>query len=183
MRISKVAAGGRHSAAISSCGQLLLWGWGEEGQLGNGAEKDSHIPKPCRIPAVYNSPSVPVDVSLGMCHTVVMVRNTMYRPPTPAAEPEEGPKEETPREKSPVQEEEGAVVEEQVPPLEIARPVSPELPPPLSLEVKVVEESFQASRREAVIVDEHLEEEAPPAPTPVPIRSLRDILSTREERR
>ncbi len=34
IRVLKVAAGGRHSAAVSACGKLLTWGWGEEGQVG-----------------------------------------------------------------------------------------------------------------------------------------------------
>lgn len=30
IQISKIAAGGRHSAAVSTCGKLMSWGWGEE---------------------------------------------------------------------------------------------------------------------------------------------------------
>lgn len=108
MRVIKLAAGGRHSAAVTACGKLLTWGWGEEGQLGNGSEKDGHLPRPCRLPKVYNSLCTPVNVSLGLCHTVVLVQNSRYdpskepprptvavelpkRPPTPEPEPEELP--------------------------------------------------------------------------------------------
>lgn len=30
IHVSKIAAGGRHSAAVSTCGKLMSWGWGEE---------------------------------------------------------------------------------------------------------------------------------------------------------
>ena len=66
------------SAAISACDKLLLWGWGEEGQLGNGSEKDSWLPRPVRLPDIQQSKCVPMTVSLGMCHTVVAVRNKNY---------------------------------------------------------------------------------------------------------
>jgi hypothetical protein len=66
------------SAAISACEKLLLWGWGEEGQLGNGTEKDSWLPRPVRLPDVQGQKCIPITVSLGMCHTVVAVRNKHY---------------------------------------------------------------------------------------------------------
>lgn len=45
IHVSKIAAGGRHSAAVSTCGKLMSWGWGEEGQLGHGTEKNGHLPR------------------------------------------------------------------------------------------------------------------------------------------
>ena len=193
LRVSKVAAGGRHSAAISTCGQLLLWGWGEEGQLGNGSEKDSFLPRPCRVPAVYNSPCVPVSVSLGMCHTVVLVKNTMYRPATPPPAQEE--EEEVPSDPQ-VQEREvepdapvevceaveESEPEEVVEPLHLPPAASPiPMPSPQSIELKIVDEPEAPVKKEALMVEEVEEEVATPAP--VAIRSLRDILTTREERR
>ena len=78
MVIKKIAAGGRHSAAITKCGKLLTWGWGEEGQLGHGTEKNSFLPRPCRIPRVKGKIGQPVTVSLGQCHTFVMINNPSY---------------------------------------------------------------------------------------------------------
>eukprot|EP01041_Mallomonas_annulata_P008281 gene8281-17037_t len=83
MRVTKLRAGGRHSAALTSCGKLLSWGWGEEGQLGHGSEKSIGLPRPCRIPRIGDMTAVPVDLSLGMSHTIVLVRNLRYRPESP----------------------------------------------------------------------------------------------------
>ena len=85
MVIKKIAAGGRHSAAITKCGKLLTWGWGEEGQLGHGTEKNSFLPRPCRLPRIKGKIGQPVSVSLGQCHTFVIVNNESYehhQPPT-----------------------------------------------------------------------------------------------------
>jgi hypothetical protein len=66
------------SAAISACEKLLLWGWGEEGQLGNGSEKDSWLPRPVRLPTVMGQKCIPMAAALGMCHTIIAVRNKNY---------------------------------------------------------------------------------------------------------
>ena len=85
MEVKQLAAGGRHSAAITHCGKLLSWGWGEEGQLGGGNEKNAVYPRPVRIPKLRNETSkgVPVVVAVGMSHTVVLLRNDDYEPPQP----------------------------------------------------------------------------------------------------
>ena len=80
MEVRQLAAGGRHSAAITRCGKLLSWGWGEEGQLGGGNEKNAVYPRPVRIPKLRNEThkGVPVAVAVGMSHTVVMLKNEEY---------------------------------------------------------------------------------------------------------
>ena len=37
-------SGSRHSCVLTMSGRVLIWGWGEEGQLGNKAEKDNVAP-------------------------------------------------------------------------------------------------------------------------------------------
>ena len=85
MEVKQLAAGGRHSAAITHCGKLLSWGWGEDGQLGGGNEKNAIYPRPVRIPKLRNETSkgVPVVVAVGMSHTVVLLRNDDYVLPQP----------------------------------------------------------------------------------------------------
>jgi Regulator of chromosome condensation (RCC1) repeat len=85
MEVTQVAAGGRHSAAITRCGKLLSWGWGEEGQLGGGNEKNAAYPRPVRIPALKEEAlkGVPIAVAVGMSHTMVLLMNEAYIPPPP----------------------------------------------------------------------------------------------------
>ena len=85
MEVKQLAAGGRHSAAITRCGKLLSWGWGEEGQLGGGNEKNAVYPRPVRIPKLRNEShkGVPVAVAVGMSHTVVILKNEEHIPPPP----------------------------------------------------------------------------------------------------
>lgn len=88
MQLRQIGAGGRHSAGITGCGRVLAWGWGEEGQLGHGSEKNSFLPRPCRVPKVRGKAAVPIALSLGMCHTVIAVSNPQYvSPPTPVPSP------------------------------------------------------------------------------------------------
>jgi len=44
IKISEIACGFSHSLALSQAGELYTWGFGEEGQLGQGSEENSHIP-------------------------------------------------------------------------------------------------------------------------------------------
>lgn len=81
IEIKRLAAGGRHSAAITVCGRLLSWGWNEEGQLGHGTEKNACLPRPCRIPKIQGRPCFPVSVACGMSHTCMLVHNTGYTTP------------------------------------------------------------------------------------------------------
>lgn len=77
MTLRLIKAGGRHSAAITDCNRMLAWGWNEEGQLAHGTEKDSFLPRPSKIPTrIKGAACQPVDLALGMCHTVVVFKNT-----------------------------------------------------------------------------------------------------------
>jgi hypothetical protein len=192
VRCVRVCCGGRHTAVLSHDQQVYIWGWGEEGQLGNGTEKDSNLPKPCRLPSVaigdVSSSSIRcVGVSLGMCHSVLLIQNMTYRPPTPP-----------PRVPSPVQHTEPPSAlhqEEEETPLSPTAATSPtELPPPpIEIpspreEVPLVIERvpitpIEVVKKEGILVSQEVVQEPPPVVTPVPIRSLKDLLSAREERR
>lgn len=82
----RIAAGGRHTAVVTHCGNVLSWGWGEEGQLGHGTEKSSSLPRPCRLPRVCDRVGVPMDLALGGTHTVVVLHNPGYIAPAPQQE-------------------------------------------------------------------------------------------------
>ncbi|HEX9625196.1 MAG TPA: hypothetical protein VF979_12520, partial [Streptosporangiaceae bacterium] len=49
--ITKVAAGGRHTLALTSTGSVLTWGRGSWGQLGNGGKASRDVPVSARLPA------------------------------------------------------------------------------------------------------------------------------------
>ena len=84
MIVNKLAAGGRHTGAITSCGRVLTWGWGEEGQLGHGTEKNCTYPRPCRVPKIQNKVGTPVLMTMGQCHTTIMLQNSAYTTPLPS---------------------------------------------------------------------------------------------------
>jgi alpha-tubulin suppressor-like RCC1 family protein len=178
IRAKKVCCGGRHSAILSHDHQVLIWGWGEEGQLGNGTEKDSNLPKPCRLPVVMNvsqNAIKAIDISLGMCHTVILTQNLEYRPPPP---PQEKPQELIPTssQQQEQEKEEELTIEPPPPPIEI-----PPVEPPLVIE-RVPITPVDVVKKEGIL--ETLDvQEPPPVITPIPIRSLKDILSAREERK
>lgn len=190
VRVVKVFGGGRHTAALSSDNQILFWGWGEEGQLGNGSEKDSIIPKPYRIPTIMGiQPSSMniIDIGLGMSHSVVLVQNLEYRPIIL-----EKPKEQKKEEKI---EEQNIEIESKPEPQNLPKneivdeipienlKITPPDPPkePIIIE-RVPITPIDIVKKEAVMVV-HEVQEPPPVLTPIPIRSLKDILNAREERR
>ena len=43
-KIVQISAGGTHSMALDSEGNIYAWGWGGEGQLGNGENNNSNVP-------------------------------------------------------------------------------------------------------------------------------------------
>eukprot|EP00658_Telonema_sp_P-2_P066564 TRINITY_DN55557_c0_g2_i2.p1 TRINITY_DN55557_c0_g2~~TRINITY_DN55557_c0_g2_i2.p1 ORF type:complete len:220 (+),score=53.12 TRINITY_DN55557_c0_g2_i2:408-1067(+) len=65
--IVSVFAGENHSAALTSSGELYLWGYNASGQLGNGSIHDLVVPTKLDLP----NHAKPVDVSLGGHHTFV----------------------------------------------------------------------------------------------------------------
>ncbi len=50
-KVKAVAAGGYVSLALTSTGAVLAWGYGADGELGDGATKDSDVPVKVRLPA------------------------------------------------------------------------------------------------------------------------------------
>lgn len=165
MQLRQIAAGGRHSAGITACGKVLSWGWGEEGQLGHGSERNSSLPRPCRVPKIRSKAGVPVAVALGMCHTMVLLRNPNYAPPLaaspspvkPAAPPTPEPVFEPEPEPVPEPELELEPVLEPEPEPPVPSPVAPSPPPRI--------------------------ESPPKSPKADTFRSIRDLLQRREERR
>lgn len=186
IQVSKIAAGGRHSAAVSSCGKLMTWGWGEEGQLGHGNEKNGHLPRPCKLPRVASSICVPTDVALGLCHTLVLVRNKTYDyaddvAPIEKIEPKLIPS--SPREAiRPVSP--GPI---QAPPV-VPTPSPPRSPSPIEIRRPQLKTPVKAE--EVVVVEIKTPVMRTPQPTKTPaktpmevVMSLSDLLNQREERR
>ncbi|WP_026189625.1 RCC1 domain-containing protein [Salinispora mooreana] len=66
--VAAVAAGERHSLALTSAGTLLAWGSNHDGQLGNGTTVSSGEPVPVRLPAGVRV----VAVAVGANHSVAL---------------------------------------------------------------------------------------------------------------
>ncbi len=171
MMLAKIAAGGRHSAGITQCGKVLAWGWGEEGQLGHGSEKNTYLPRPCRVPRVKGKLGHPIDIALGMSHTIVTVKNNAYveKLPTPIPSPVKVAIVEPP-----------PIVEEvkEVPPIEV---YEEEIPLP---EVVEEEEEEVVIREPSPEPQEEPLQELQPEPEPVivAIRSIKELLEQRLQR-
>ena len=80
LTIVKLAVGSRHSGVVTKCGRVLMWGWGEEGQCGSGGETNSSLPRPCKLPRIRGAEVSPLDLALGMTHSLLLVRNKSYDP-------------------------------------------------------------------------------------------------------
>jgi alpha-tubulin suppressor-like RCC1 family protein len=48
--VTSVRAGGKHSLALTSAGQVWAWGHNGSGQLGDGTRTESHIPVRVKLP-------------------------------------------------------------------------------------------------------------------------------------
>ncbi|WP_026185363.1 RCC1 domain-containing protein [Salinispora pacifica] len=66
--VAAVAAGERHSLALTSAGNILAWGGNDDGQLGNGTTVSSREPVPVRLPAGVRA----VAVAVGANHSVAL---------------------------------------------------------------------------------------------------------------
>jgi hypothetical protein len=134
MTLSNIVAGGRHTAAITSCRKFLSWGWNEEGQLGQGSEKDCYLARPCKIPTrIKNFPCSISAVALGLCHTLAVFKNDDYKEFVPPPSPEDEPVvlvqhalEEHPLPTSPIT----------LPPVVLEKSISDELVKPVAEEVE-----------------------------------------------
>ena len=69
-RIDMVAAGGFHSAAITSAGELFTWGFGSLGELGHGDEDHRAAPAALELARFGGSPVAMV--ACGQYHTLVV---------------------------------------------------------------------------------------------------------------
>ncbi|WP_428829566.1 RCC1 domain-containing protein, partial [Microbacterium testaceum] len=47
---SQVSAGGSHSLALATDGSVWAWGFGADGQVGNGDTRDAFVPTKVRMP-------------------------------------------------------------------------------------------------------------------------------------
>jgi alpha-tubulin suppressor-like RCC1 family protein len=50
-RVTQVSAGGGHALVLTSAGRVLAWGYGQQGELGNGRTKNRDVPVRVRFPA------------------------------------------------------------------------------------------------------------------------------------
>ncbi|GFU25928.1 RCC1 domain-containing protein 1 [Nephila pilipes] len=83
LEIKTISAGGWHSAAISSSGDLYMWGWNESGQLGlpcNELQGDKRsleeIETICCLPKVIElDDEIVKDVGCGSRHTAALTEN------------------------------------------------------------------------------------------------------------
>jgi alpha-tubulin suppressor-like RCC1 family protein len=175
LRIVSLVAGARHSSAITECGKVLLWGWGEEGQLGQGTEKNSFFPRPSKLPRYEGVLGVPQSIQLGNTHSTIICNNLQYTPV----------------------DEEDAKEEILAPDILVEPEVSP--PPIVELESNVEEEVHEVAEMDEettaaqpksvlLITDDDtilvtqrgaIEDKDP---SPKLIRSFRDLLALREER-
>ncbi|PRD27335.1 UNVERIFIED_CONTAM: RCC1 domain-containing protein 1 [Trichonephila clavipes] len=83
LEIKAISAGGWHSAAISSYGDLYMWGWNESGQLGLPCNKLQRDKRPleeietiCCLPKIIElGNEVAKEVGCGSRHTAVLTEN------------------------------------------------------------------------------------------------------------
>lgn len=182
MVVAQICAGGRHSAAVTRCGKLLTWGWGEEGQLGHGNEKNHPLPRPCHMPRVAGALGMPVKVAMGMSHTVLLAYNPSHQsapdPVEPVDVPVEKAAEPVPEAVQPVPEPVPTPVPEPlVEPEPVPVPEQLPIPPPSPYIPHEKEE-----RRPAMLTEDEDIIEEQPVISKEPIRGIKELLQQREER-
>lgn len=72
--VTAVAVGGSHSVALGSDGKVYTWGFGTNGQLGNGTTATSKVPVAVKMDGVLSGVTV-VAVAAGYAHTVALGSN------------------------------------------------------------------------------------------------------------
>lgn len=182
MAVVQVAAGGRHTGAVTRDGKVLSWGWGEEGQLGHNSERNQLLPRPAHLPRLAGVVGLPVRLTMGMSHTLLLAYNARHIAPVAPVIPEETP---APVESAPPA---SPPKEEVVPPQPspLPKPPSPAVhaPPPETHKPPIlaaaddgddVDEEEEEQQRE--------EEEKVEAILPMaPVRGIKELLQQREER-
>jgi len=73
--IVSVCAGSRHSGVVTKGGRVYIWGYGEEGQLGDNSEKSNPNPRILNYPDINSVPGCVKELALGISHTVILVEN------------------------------------------------------------------------------------------------------------
>ena len=164
MLITNVACGGRHSAALTHCGRMLSWGWNEEGQLGHGSEKNAYLPRPCRIPRIESEIGVPLSISAGMSHTLLIVRNEHYMATMPSP-----PK--------------IVVEEEPKPQFWVPEHVESDSDEEINEVIEEIRVPATETRKQAVVAEDDvgIEADGNYRPDSAPIRSIRELLRSRED--
>lgn len=76
--IVSVAAGSRHSLALSSDGHVYSWGWGVQGQLGHGQNKTLMAPRMVEFPCPSDNTIVKVIAAGGMHSACVTTSGECY---------------------------------------------------------------------------------------------------------
>ncbi len=69
--VTQVSAGGVHTCALSSDGQVACWGWNVSGELGNGGTRNSAVPVAMDASGVLAGKTV-TQVSAGQAHTCAL---------------------------------------------------------------------------------------------------------------
>lgn len=69
VRFDRVSCGAAHSAAVSTCGKLYVWGSGDGGRLGLGRDVPAVVSTPTLVPALLEHAIA--RVACGNCHTLV----------------------------------------------------------------------------------------------------------------
>jgi uncharacterized repeat protein (TIGR02543 family) len=70
--ITNISLGAYHSAAITSEGRIFTWGLNNTGQLGDGTDVNTPIPKDITSQFILSSGDIFTDISLGGTHTSVL---------------------------------------------------------------------------------------------------------------
>jgi alpha-tubulin suppressor-like RCC1 family protein len=68
-KVTTITAGDAHSVAVTTGGQALAWGYGADGQLGNGSTGDSDIPVKVQMPAGTTVQSVGAGAAFNIART------------------------------------------------------------------------------------------------------------------
>ncbi len=73
--IKAVSAGLCHSLAVGNDGTVWAWGWNDQGQLGNGTAKDSHVPVQVKDSSGKGRLEGIVAVSAGFSHSLALAND------------------------------------------------------------------------------------------------------------
>lgn len=74
LKVKKIACGSWHSVAITQDGDMYVWGWNSNGQLGIKNVEDHHSTIQAE-PFLLNFETVIIDVACGSRHTICLQSN------------------------------------------------------------------------------------------------------------